>query len=184
MTPLKLYRQWFTSLTPMWAFEVSNQIILDATLAPILFYTEIGDEFEDEDNNEDEDDRDDGEHEDFETMINKHVNNSPVHLLNAIDEQIAKENLDTERLLCQQILSSTTYTIIKFTDTNIRFNPKLIEPQMLALGIDKLQLADMYEIWHKKSSRMQHEGSHLKAEWEEFTAKHFNIETFFKQEYQ
>lgn len=176
MTPLKLYRQWFTSLSPMWAFEVSNQIIIDATLAPILFYREIGDEFED--------DGDNGEPEDFEPLVKEQVNNSPVHLLNAIDEQIAKENLDSERLLCQQIFCSTTYTIIKFTDTNVGFNPKLIGPQMQALGIDKLQLADMYEIWHKKSSRMQYEGNQLKAKWEEFTAQHFNMEIFFRQEYQ
>lgn len=170
MTPLKLYRQWFMTLSPMWAFEIASQIIRDATLGSALFYTQVSEEIPGD--------------EYYEALAVEYINSSLTNLLIAIDEQIAAENLADERLLCQQIFSSTTYAIIKFTDTNVGFNVRLLESQIKDLAVDKLELVDLYDIWRKKSSQMQYEGSDLKVEWEEFTAQYFNIELFFRKEYQ
>ena len=91
IAPLKLYREWFTALEEDWANEISENVVKDVFLTSSFFV---------------KDDDDDA----YEAL--DLIEDFPAYLLYIIDTNIDERNLDHERLLCQILLSSTSYTLI------------------------------------------------------------------------
>lgn len=166
MTPLKIYREWFAALRPDWAIEIARDIIKDSLLTPFLFL----------ENNRDNDDCIV-----YDTLDS--IENFPQYLINVIDNKIDLGYVDYERLLCQQLLFSTTYALIKYSADNADFNKMLQETQMENLILNELENAAFYEENLNKSIQSQAEAKELKLKWDKFAAQYFNMELFYQQEY-
>lgn len=172
MTPLKIYREWFMALTPFWATEISNQIIHDSVLTSVPFSLDGYDNLQEDYND------------DHAYNILHTIQDRSARLLKIINTQIKVGYVDYERILCQQLLSSTSYILLKYSSNDAGFDKMLIENQMGNLILNELENAAFYKDCIDKNIERKLDAADLKLEWDKFTAQYFNIELFYKQEYQ
>lgn len=165
MTPLKMYREWFSALSPEWAAEISKYVIHEALSLPLHFV------------------RSNQHHADIVDAAIDDIDDFQVYLIDILNHTVDRGFLDYERLVCQQLLISTTYALIVHSAENVEINNMLQDTQMENLVLNDLQKAEFYKEKLNESIQSQSEAKELKRQWDEFTAKYFNMELFYQREY-
>lgn len=157
ISPLKIYREWFSTLENDWANEIAHNVIKDVFLTSSLFLSSD---------------------DDATYLILNSIDDFSARLLTVIDENINERNIDYERRLCQQLFISTEYSLVAIANTSDDVYKELQKNQMEHIILNNLERSVFYEEGINKTINNQLTAAILLEEWSTFTEKHFNLIIF------